>query len=198
MKLIFNHSEGLFTESGCSLLEVECLKEDESIKYMFENGWLPFKDNKWYQSRSSRLKLSPISNRRKKELSKINFSTKGNYEEIILKAKPFGCFNEDWLKFYNSIPNYTFFMDDVAFGIVNYYDEQLFYTSFVWDKNQNKNSYGTLSYYHLIEKFRNEYEYIYISEFYEKFNYKQTLQGFQYWDGQFWHFNEKSRSGHSQ
>lgn len=191
MRLIFNHAEGTFSKSGSCLLEVECYREQETTKYMFENGWLPFKDNKWYQCQSSRLKLSPISSRRKKELSKIDFSFVGDSKDLIDRSKSFGCFNEDWLRFYSTIPNYTFYMDDAAMGIVNFYDDQIFYTTFVWDKDKNLNSYGTLSYYHLIEKFRNEYEYMYISEFYEDFSYKQNLQGFEFWDGLAWRQEKK-------
>jgi len=160
MKLIFNHKEGLFSQSGSCLLEVECYRDTETIEYMFENSWLPFKDNKWYQCKSSRLLLSPISSRRKKELSKIKFSTDGDKKSLIEKSKVFGCFNEEWLNFYFSLPNYTFFMDDAAMGIVNFYEDQIFYTTFVWDKTKNQNSYGTLSYYHLVEKFKNNYKYI--------------------------------------
>jgi len=186
MKIIFNHNEGLFSESGNCLLEVECFKEEETTKYMFENGWLPFKDNKWYQCRSSRLKLFDITPKRKKELSKINFLSSGNKRNLIDRAKSFGCFREDWLEFFLSLPNYTFYMDNAAMGVVNFFDNQIFYTTFVWDKNKDANSYGTLSYYHLIEKFKGDYEYMYISEFYQQFSYKQNLQGFEFWDGSVW------------
>jgi hypothetical protein len=186
MKLIFNHREGIFSKSGNCLLEVESYRENETAEYMFENGWLPFENDIWYQCKSSRLLLSPISSRRNKELSKIEFSLKGNKTDLIEKSRSFGCFVEKWLEFYSSLPNYTFFMDDAAMGVVNFYENQIFYTTFVWDKNKNKNSYGTLSYYHLIEKFRNDYKYMYISEYYEQFSYKSTLQGFEYWDGNKW------------
>ena len=65
-----------------------------------------------------------------KELSKINVSTKGNLQKIIENSKPFGCFNEELLKFYLSLPNYTFFMDDVAVGVVNFFDSEIFFSSF--------------------------------------------------------------------
>ena len=77
-------------------------------------------------------------------------------------------------------------MDDAAFGIVNFFEDQIFYTTLAWDKNKKENSYGTLSYYHLIEKFRKDYEYMYISEYYEPFSYKKNLQGFQFWNGKIW------------
>jgi hypothetical protein len=186
MKIIFNHDVGVLSGNDNCLLEVECYREHESIKFMFENGWLPYKNDIWYQCRSSRLKLTEISTRRKKELSKINVSTKGNLQKIIENSKPFGCFNEELLKFYLSLPNYTFFMDDVAVGVVNFFDSEIFFSSFVWDKNYKKNSYGTLSYYYLIDMFKKTYNYIYISEFYPKYEYKKKLPGFQYWNGKTW------------
>ena len=64
MKITFDHSKGVFTETGDSLLEVFAITENETSKEMFESGWLPFRD-KWYQTRSSRLELREISKRRK-------------------------------------------------------------------------------------------------------------------------------------
>ena len=194
MKLIFNHNEGSYVEeTGACLMEVDCLKENETSKFMFENGWIPYiEENIWYQCKSARLKLSPISKRRKKELSKINFYEKGDFEEITERARPFGCFDQKWLDYFKiKEPNYKFFMDDAAFGIVNFFDDQIIYTNLVWDKNKVLNSYGTLSYYHLIEKFRNDYEYMYITEYYEIFSYKENLQGFEFWDGKKWNINIK-------
>lgn len=191
MKLSFNHAEGVFSKSGNCLLEVDCIREHETTKYMFENGWLPFKDDKWYQCQSSRLKLSRITSQRRKELSKIDFSFSIDKKDLIDRSRIFGCFKEEWLEFYLSLPNYTFYMDDAAMGVVNFFDDQIFYTTFVWDKNKDANSYGTLSYYHLIEKFKNDYEYVYISEFYEDFSYKQNLQGFEFWNGSEWKREKK-------
>lgn len=190
MKILFNHKEGIVSESGNCLLEVESYREDESARYMFENGWIPLQD-KWYQCQSARLKLSDISSRRKKDLSKIDIKESGDCKSIIEKAKEFGKFNEDWLNSYSLISNYTFYMDDAAFGIVNFYDNQIFYSTFVWDKSKNNHSYGTLAFYHLIDKFKKDYEYLYLAEYYEEYSYKQNLQGFEYWNGANWISNFK-------
>lgn len=186
MKLIFNHDEGVMTPAGNCLLEIECLRENETSQFMFENGWLPYLNDRWYQCRSSRLKLAPISSRRKRELSKITFLESGDADDIITRAKKFGKFREDWARFYMSLPNYTFYMDNVAMGILNFFDDQIFYTTLVWDRDHTTNSYGTLSYYHLIDKFKGDYEYMYISEYYDEFAYKQSLPGFEYWSGSKW------------
>lgn len=191
MIVTFDHSEGTFSKSGNCLLEVYCTPETEPAKYMFENGWLPWTDNRWYQCQSSRLILSPVSSRRRNELSKIKITQSGDFEGLISRASEFRCFNEKWLRFYASLPHYTFFMDDAAFGIVNFYEDQIFYTTLVWDKHIDLHSYGTLSYYHIIEKFRDQYEYLYTSEYYEDFAYKQNIQGFQYWDGKHWKSEKK-------
>ena len=184
MKIRFNHEGGIYANNQC-LLEVEAEVEEESASFMFENGWLPFQSS-WYQSRSSRLRLGDISSRRKRELSKISFSEVGDTRELMNRSSEFGCFKEDWVLHYLSLPCYVFYMDDAAFGVVNFVEDQIFYTSLVWDKRKNENSYGTLSYYHLIEKFKDTHRFLYISEYYEKFSYKSTLPGFEYWNGARW------------
>lgn len=184
MKIKFNHSGGIFSNEQC-LMEVEAKREGESVKFMFENGWLPF-DDTWYQCKSSRLKLGQISSRRKRELSKISFTETGDLIELMNRARKFGCFVEDWVLHFSKEPNYTFFMDDAAAGIVNFFEDQIFYTSLIWDKDKCDHSYGTLSYYHLIDKFWSTHEYMYISEYYLQFKYKQNLPGFQFWRGVEW------------
>ena len=99
MKLSFNHAEGVFSKSGNCLLEVDCIREHETTKYMFENGWLPFKDDKWYQCQSSRLKLSRITSQRRKELSKIDFSFSIDKKDLIDRSRIFGCFKEEWFEY---------------------------------------------------------------------------------------------------
>ena len=108
MKVIFDHKNGIFDENGNSLLEVLAIQENESSKTMFENGWLPclsYKKNIWYQTRSSRLKLKPISKRRKKELSKINISYNKDLFRIIEKAKAYKKFNLNHLNEYIEFNN---------------------------------------------------------------------------------------------
>lgn len=186
MKIIYDHSKGIFTETGESLLEVFAITDDETSKYMFESGWLPFRD-RWYQTKSSRLKLSEISKRRKKELSKISIATDGDIDLIIKNSKKYDKFDFKYLEEYLKLPHYKFFFDDCFCGIVNLVDKIPYYTFMIWNESNRKHSYGTLSYYYLIDKFYHEnVDYIYISEFYKQFFYKHTLQGFEYWTGNSW------------
>lgn len=189
MKIKFNHEGGAYINNQC-LLEVEADTEEETAAFMFETGWLPF-NGSWYQCRSSRLQLQDISSRRKKELSKISFSENGSASELIERSSRFGCFKEDWVLQYLSLPHYIFYMDDAAFGVVNFFEDQIFYTSLVWDKRKNEHSYGTLSYYHLINKFKDSHRFMYISEYYDDFMYKKSLPGFEYWDGNHWSDDNK-------
>lgn len=186
MKVIFDHTNGIFNENGNSLLEVFAIKENESSEYMFNNGWLPFQ-NKWYQTRSSRLKLKPISKRRKKELSKINISYSNNVFDIADKAIYYKKFDYNYLKDYLKLTHFKFFFDDCFCGIVNIIDNIPYYTFMLWDESHKDHSYGTLSFYYLIDKLYNEgHEYLYISEYYPLFSYKKNLPGFEWWDGKNW------------
>ena len=186
MKIIYNHNNGLFTQTGESLLEVYAITDKETSKDMFENGWLPFRE-KWYQTKSSRLKLNDISNRRKRELSKIKISDQGDLNSITKRALKFGKFEAEYLDEYLELPHYKFFFDDCFCGIVNLVDNIPYYTFMIWDESNKNHSYGTLSYYYLIEKyFKENLDYIYISEYYEQFSYKKKLPNFEYWDGTNW------------
>lgn len=193
MKITFDHSKGVFTETGDSLLEVFATAENETSKEMFESGWLPFRD-KWYQTRSSRLELREISKRRKKELSKIKITTDGDISLIVKKSEKYHKFDTEYLDEYLELPHFKFFFDDCFCGVVNLVDGIPYYTFMIWDESDKKHSYGTLSYYYLIDKFYNEkLDYIYISEFYEQFSYKNTLQGFEFWDGKKWVSKENKK-----
>ncbi|MEY4343279.1 MAG: hypothetical protein RL736_1077 [Pseudomonadota bacterium] len=57
----------------------------------------------------------------------------------------------------------------------------------LWDESNKDHSYGTLSFYYLIDKFYNEgHKYLYTSEYYPLFSYKENLQGFEWWNGEQW------------
>lgn len=190
MKIIFDHNQGIFSEEGNSLLEVFAIKENESTSYMFENGWLPFRD-KWYQTKSSRLKLFPISKRRQKELSKISISSDKSILELADRSIKYNKFDYNYLIEYLKLDHISFFFDDCFCGIVNIFDNIPFYTFMLWDEQYKDHSYGTLSFYYLINKLYNDYPYLYISEYYSQFSYKKRLQGFEWWDGQKWNIENK-------
>jgi hypothetical protein len=186
MKIIFDHNNGIFTNKGDSLLEVYAIKEHESSEYMFENGWLPFRKI-WYQTKSSRLELDKISKRREKELSKIKVSFSGDLSSLIEKSIKYKKFDPVYLEEYLKLPHFKFFFDDCFCGIVNLIDNIPYYTFMIWDESKKCNSYGTLSYYYLIEEFlKKGHKHLYISEYYTPFFYKKNIQGFEYWDGKKW------------
>lgn len=186
MKIIFDHKNGIFTEEGNSLLEVFALVENESSKEMFENGWLPFRD-KWYQTISSRIKLNPISKRRKKELEKITISKVGDLNSLIEKSKIYKKFDENYLKEYLELNHFKFWFDSCFCGIVNMIDNIPYYTFMIWDESYKEHSYGTLSFYYIIQYLYDcGYEYLYTSEYYYQFNYKSKLPNFEWWNGTNW------------
>ena len=177
MKLIIDHSKSFFNGTE-PLIYLESERENESAKYMFENGWIPYyeKDQEfWYQTRSSRLKISQISNRRKKELNKIKISSSTTNSNI---QSPLSF---DW---YNSGNFEDFYFDEVFWGRVIYIEDQVMFA--IMNIIKDKKSYGTLSYYYLLQKFFGKYEFLYITDFFNEFNYKKKLPGFQFWDGKEW------------
>jgi len=177
MKLIFNHSYSIFNVDT-PLIFLQTEKEDESYKFMFENGWIPFYENKkeyWYQTKSSRLKINQISNKRKSELNKIKISNYTSNQSIELPIE---------LNYYNSGNFEDFFFDDIFWGRIHYYDNQIMFS--IMNKTNNKKSYGTLSYYYLLDRFLGKYEYLYITDYFAQFSYKQNLPGFEYWTGNKW------------
>ena len=88
MKIRISHLNGQYDLSNHSdLCELFCKPENESPEYLFENGWLPTSNGEWYQSRSSRVKIQPISSRRKTQLKKIKISTDGDFLKILNQSK---------------------------------------------------------------------------------------------------------------
>lgn len=186
MKVRFDHTYGVWVENA-SLLEVVAEREWESHKFMFENGWLPYR-GEWYQTRSSRVKTGEISKKRKKTLQSIEISDAGDIEKFIKQAEGNGKFIlEEFEYFIENHDPIVFFMDDALLGVCNRFDDQIMYSVMAYDKAKNgSKSYGTNSFYYLIDRFKDDYEYIYISEYYPEFEYKSDLQGFEYWDGSGW------------
>jgi len=189
MKIFFDHNDGLYTD-GHNYLTVTAKQEHETSEYMFENGWLPEfpKSDSWYQVRSSRLKLKPISKKRQKRLSKINITYDKDVLEIAQMAnKEKYC--SITLPILLEDPNtFKFFFDDCFCGLLYFRDNIPYFPMMVWDESSKKHSYGTLSYYFMIDKlFKEGYEYLYISQYYVHFlSYKKNLQGFEWWDGSVW------------
>jgi len=179
MKLLINHKNTIF-DGEKPLLHLEAIRENESCKFMFENGWVPF-NNLWYQTCSSRLELKQISNSRKKQVDKINVSYKTNNDKILIPKN---------IEDYKSNNYLNFFFDDIFWGRVNFYEDQIFYS--VMNSVHHKKSYGTLSFYYLIDKYKNNYKYLYIADFFEQFKYKANLPNFEFWNGISWEKHERS------
>lgn len=177
MKLIIDHSKSILSGTE-PLIYLESERENESAKYMFENGWIPYYENNkefWYQTISSRLKINQISHKRKKELNKIKISSSTTNTNIQLPI------SFDW---YNSGNFEDFYFDDVFWGRLIYIEDQVMFA--IMNLTKDKKSYGTISYYYLLEKLFGNYEFLYITDFFDKYNYKKKLPGFQFWNGKEW------------
>lgn len=182
MKIRFSHENGIYDiDKDICLTEAFAEIENETYEQMFLQGWLPNYDG-WYQSRSCRLLLQPISTRRRRELTNIDVNTRPDVNFFINKAGS----QKRCLEYFLSQPHFVFGMDDALLGVVNYFDEQIFYSTMIYDKNCTSNSCGTLSYYYLIEKYRNSHKYLYTSTYYDAFEYKSKLPGFEFWNGEKW------------
>lgn len=181
MKINFWHDIGEYNhDHDAPMVHVTAIRENESCKEMFEKGWIPFgdKDNHWYQCRSSRIKNISISKKRKYRLSKLKISEKGNYKN--LEGMPI---DRD-LKAFSRGEYVDTFFDDKFWARINFYDDQVLLS--LMNSTCEKKSYGILAYYYFMDKFKNDYEYLYITEFYEHLRYKQQLPNFEFWDGNNW------------
>jgi len=177
MKLIIDHSYSVFHNNKVLIL-LESQRENESTEYMFENGWIPYyhhKEEWWYQSKSSRLKIQPISKRRKKELQNLKISDKTSNTEIEIPSD---------IEYYNFGNYEDFYFDDLFWGRFHFFENQIIYS--IMNKTKSKKSYGTLSYYYLLDKFFGKFDYLYITDYFEEFSYKENLPNFEYWDGKKW------------
>ena len=78
MQIRVSHLNGKYdSQTGADLCELFGTPDGETYKELFESGWLPTKNGEWYQSRSSRVLISPLSGTRRYEVRKLNVSTDG-------------------------------------------------------------------------------------------------------------------------
>jgi len=181
MRLIFDHIWSIQAEGFLPLMALQAVREGETAREMFETGWVPFyRDGAefWYQTKSARLRITPISKRRHQELGRIQITGTTSNRDIQL---PSG------FEYYETGHYEDFFFDDVFWGRVHYVEDQVCYS--VMNKARSRKSYGTNSFYYLLDRFLNRYEYLYITDYFEQFSYKDQLPGFEYWDGQRWNNN---------
>lgn len=190
MRLVFNHEFGKYDlGNNIPLIYVECIPESETPQELFETGWLPWWE-KWQQTRSARLSIGPISARRRRELSGLRIREGLSPAEDREWIDRLGL--HEWVDPYYSFGgrNYTFTFDDEFWALAKIYDDQLMFCTMPISRSDK--SYGTLSYYYLLQRFNGEFQYLYISDYYEKFKYKADLPGFQYWNGTNWVSNRIS------
>ena len=190
MKTRISHLNGKYDfESSADLCELFCTPEDENPKYLFENGWLPTSNGEWYQSRSSRIKISPISSRRKYQLRKIRTCKSGDYREIFEKSKYiYDPIVEEYLDTVLSFEHEIYYFNDNIFSILNWFGDIPYYSLVLGGKGSN-NGITPLTCYYFIEQLVGiSYPYLYIGEWYDEFNYKTHYPNFEWWDGQNWNF----------
>jgi len=188
MKIRISHLNGQYDSSNQSdLCELFCKPENESPTHLFENGWLPTSNGEWYQSRSSRVKIAPISSRRRTQLSKIKISNTGNYMEIMRNSEfLYDDHVEEFLHTVLSFDNEVYYFNDNTFGVLNWFGDIPYY-SLVLGGRANKDGSTPLSCYYFIDKLLNHsYPYLYIGEWYEQFFYKSHYPNFEWWDGETW------------
>lgn len=188
MKIRISHLNGRYDyEKGTDLCELFCIPDDESNTYLFENGWLPTSNNEWYQSRSSRLKITPLSSRRLSQLRKIRVTNSGNYMKIFENSKL--SYNESAEEFLDTVLSYKheiYYFDDCVFGVLNWFDDIPYFSMVVADKNNSRGIIPITCYYFLNKLSDHKYPYLYIGEWYEQFHYKSNYPNFEWWDGENW------------
>lgn len=188
MRTKVSHVNGKYDlESGSALCELFCFPDGESSKELFESGWLPTRDGKWYQSRSSRVKIAPISGNRRRKLKKIKVSTDGDYKRILENCKNlYPAIVLDEVEYTVLFPHEIYYFNDSVFAILIWLDNIPFVSTLIGGR-LDKSGITPMVHYFFLDKLNgHSYPYIYISEWYEEFGYKSDLSGFEWWDGEKW------------
>jgi hypothetical protein len=188
MKTRFNHVNGRYgDDSIVDLCEVFCRREKETNAFLFENGWLPTANEEWFQTRSSRVKIQPISSRRRYQLKKISVTTSGKYYDILANSK---CsYNESCELFLDVMLSYKheiYYFNDSIFAVLNWFDDIPYFSVVIGGKDKREGITPMTCYYFINELIGNTYPYLYIGPWYEEFYYKKHYPGFEWWDGQNW------------
>jgi hypothetical protein len=190
MKIRYNHQNGIFLDKKNSshfLCEVFAKRTDETKKYMFENGWLPTSNNEWFQTKSSRIKILPISSRKKNRLGKIHISKNGDYRRIFQESKSYysdTC--ESYLETVLSFDNEIYYFNSEVFCVLNWFDNVPFFSA-VFGGKVKRNGITPMTCYYFIDKLiEYNYPYLYIGEWYNQFHYKLDYPNFEWWNGEKW------------
>ena len=188
MKLRISHLHGIYDDhTGADLCELFCVPEHESYKELFESGWLPTTNGEWYQSRSSRVKILPISSRRKYELKKIEVSKIGDYKKIFEESKSLYPIRViDDINVAISYPHEIYYFNNSVVSIVSVFDNIPFISATFGGRLRKDGITPMTVYYHLNRLIGNTYDYLYIAEWYSQFNYKSNFPNFEWWNGEKW------------
>jgi hypothetical protein len=188
MKIRFNHLNGQYGKhSIVDLCEVYGTPEEETDLFLFENGWLPTTNNEWFQSRSSRVKIAPISSRRKYQLRKISVTTVGNYSNILKNSKCWYDANcELFLDTMLSYDHQIYYFDDAVFAVLNWFNNIPYFSVVIGGRERREGITPLTCYYFLNKLTDSTYPYLYIGPWYDEFFYKAHYPGFEWWDGGKW------------
>lgn len=188
MQIRVSHLNGKYdSQTGADLCEVFGTPDGESYKELFERGWLPTKNGEWYQSRSSRVLISPLSGTRRYEVRKLDVKTDGDWKRIFDETKEFyPDYQEEYLHTCLSFPHEIYYFNNSVFAILNWFDNIPFFSTVIGGRTK-KNGVTPLTCYYFINKLLgHSYPYLYISEWYEQFSFKANYPNFEWWDGENW------------
>jgi len=190
MKIRYSHQNGMFIDDEKSvsfLCEVFAKRINENESYMFEHGWLPTANDEWYQTKSSRVKILPISTRKKNRLNKIKISKNGDYKKIFENTKHYysdSC--EFYLQTVLSFEHEIYYFNSEVFCVLNWFGNIPFFSA-VFGGKLKRNGITPITCYYFIDKLlNNSYPYLYIGEWYKQFDYKINYPNFEWWNGENW------------
>jgi len=166
---------------------VFCVPTEETDQYLFENGWLPTKNGEWYQCRSARVKIDPISGNRRRKLKKVKISNQGDYKQILENVKHlYPSVILDEVDSALSVKHEIYYFNDTVFSIINWYGDIPYVPVLLGGRLDESGVTPKVHYYFIDNLVGNSYPYLYISEWYEQFQYKSELPNFEWWDGEKW------------
>jgi len=188
MRTRFNHENGKYDlDTAADLCEVFCVPNGETNQYLFENGWLPTKNGEWYQCRSARVKIQPISGNRRRKVKKVKVTNQGNYKEILKNVKHlYPSVIVDEVESALSVKHEIYYFNDIVFSILNWYDDIPYVPVLIGGRLDESGVTPRVHYYFIDKLVGHSYPYLYVSEWYEQFQYKSELPNFEWWDGENW------------
>ena len=195
MQIIFSNQFGCHSQSELilnypELINVKVNEHDIAL----DQGWSLTVDGKWYQSRSTRTKLS---NTNYSKLENFNVLNKPYPLSALDKIYDKYCAHRHYKKYFEVG---KFLDNDILFGyyeghiltawskLRHYSKKSIESVQFVWDYSNPASHLGLSSLRHEIAWAKDTgYEYFYMGAGYEKNSiYKSDIDGFEWWTGQEW------------